>query len=107
MPAFATSTSSPPNVATAAATASATWDGSVVSPATARPFTSAATASMGSGRLPVTTTDAPSRANSRAVAAPIPVPPPLMSATLPSSRTRAPSFRALASGLPAVDEGGA
>jgi hypothetical protein len=37
------------------------------------------------GRLPVTTTLAPSEASRRAVAAPMPVPPPLTCATLPSS----------------------
>ena len=85
-PAFATTTSSPPNASTAVATAARTCPSSAVSPATARPPVSAATSSSGSGRRPVTTTFAPSRANMRAVAAPIPVPPPLTIATLPSSR---------------------
>src|SRR6266851_1153285 len=39
----------------------------------------------GSGRLPKTTTRAPSWPKSSAVARPMPVPPPAMSATLPSS----------------------
>jgi hypothetical protein len=50
------------------------------------PIDLTARSSMGSGRRPVTTTFAPSLANNRAVAAPIPVPPPLTIATLPSSR---------------------
>src|SRR5262245_44814799 len=87
-PAFATTTSSPPNSRSAVATASATCSASAVSPATARPSISAATASSGSARRPVTTTLAPSRANRRAVAAPMPVPPPLMIATRSRSRMR-------------------
>jgi hypothetical protein len=47
---------------------------------------SAATASIGSRRRPVTITFAPSSANRRAVAAPIPVPPPLINVTLLANR---------------------
>src|SRR5206468_2299825 len=86
VPALAITMSRPPNVPSAASTLARACAGSAASPATATPPISPATASIGPGRRPVTTTCAPSFANRRAVAAPIPVPPPLTIATLPSSR---------------------
>jgi len=58
----------------------ATIPGSLVSPATASAPVSAATSSSGSLRLPVTQTPYPSAPRRRAIAAPIPVPPPVTSA---------------------------
>src|SRR5215208_2116150 len=61
--------------------------------------TSAAVSSSGSGRRPSRATEAPSRARSSAVARPMPVPPPVTSATLFASRGVEP---AMALTLPVV-----
>ena len=87
--ALLTRQSTRPNRSTAAATIASTWSGSRTSVgcAAARPpaaSISATVSSSGSGRRPATTTDAPSRANSWAMARPIPLPPPVTSATRPS-----------------------
>jgi len=69
----------PPVVASA-------WTNSALAPAAAR---SAASASPGSRRRPVTATSAPSRAAARAMAAPRPCVPPLMSTTRSRRRVTA------------------
>src|SRR6185436_107010 len=80
-PAFSTRASSLPNRSTVAATAAPAAEGSAASPGSARQSISAARASSGSRRRPVTATAYPSAASHRAVAAPIPVPPPVTRAT--------------------------
>src|SRR6266852_313385 len=82
--------STPPYCARAVPTNRATSASLATSPLTAvatpPALTMASTVSAsGSGRLPKTTTRAPSWPKSSAVARPMPVPPPAMSATLPSS----------------------
>src|SRR3984893_2780512 len=82
--------STPPYCARAVPTNRATSASLPTSPLTAAAtppaFTMASTVSaIASGRRPKTTTRAPSRPKSSAVARPMPVPPPAMSATLPSS----------------------
>src|SRR5438067_6957670 len=80
IPAFATSTSSPPNNSSTRANAVATAAGSATSAtsAPASPSTSSSSA--------IETTRAPSDANRRAVAAPIPLVPPVTTTRRPSSR---------------------
>ena len=85
-PALLTTACSAPYASTAARTARAASSASARSPGTAsaRPpaaSTSAATASSGSGRRPHSTTASPSAARASAVARPMPVPPPVTSAT--------------------------
>src|SRR6266851_640988 len=90
-PALFTSTFSRPNCLTVSRTARSTSLSRVTSHSTAEAlppsfFTSPVTARSFSGRRPAKATLAPSRANARAIARPIPVPPPLISATFPESR---------------------
>src|SRR6478735_2194004 len=63
-----------PNVSTAACMSASTWSGS-----------RAAVSASGSARRPATTTAAPSRENSSAMARPMPLPPPVTTATCPSN----------------------
>src|SRR3989454_8607701 len=91
LPALLTSTSTRPNVASVACTARCTSASSVTLPGTAsaRPpaaVIESAVSSRISLRRPVVVTLAPSRANVVAMAAPVPVPPPLTMATLSASR---------------------
>src|SRR5712691_2097365 len=86
--------STPPYCARASPTNRATSASLATSPLTAvaapPALTMASTVSpSGSGRRPKTTTRAPSLAKSSAVARPMPVPPPAMSATFPSSAATA------------------
>jgi len=86
-----TSTSTRPNVPSVACTARWTSASSVTLPGTASAWPpaaaiSSATPSRISLRRPVIVTLAPSRANVAAMAAPIPVPPPVTIATLSASR---------------------
>src|SRR5436190_4482417 len=75
-----------PSSASAASNAAATASGSRTSAGAATPAPIAATvSSSGSRRRPRTATEAPSRASSSAIARPSPVPPPVTSATRPSS----------------------
>src|SRR5712692_8787063 len=77
---------SPTNRATSASLPTSPFTAAAAPPA----LTMASTVSAsGSGRRPKTTTRAPSLAKSSAVARPMPVPPPAMSATLPSSAATA------------------
>src|SRR5690348_16729277 len=82
MPAFATSRSTWP----ISANASATDSRDATSIATARPPVSAATPSIWSRERAETTTDQPSPASERAIEAPIPRPPPVMTATPSGNR---------------------
>src|SRR5215470_12117657 len=92
MPALLNSTSRPPNRSTACASATITWSSSVTSVTlqlpTSGPSSAAAAASRSADR-PARCTRAPSAANSRAVARPIPLSPPVIRATLFSSRAMA------------------
>lgn len=83
-PAFATSTSTRPNAARASSSARRTSCASAASPATAIAAAPSgfATASSGSRRRPSSTTLPPASTNLRATAAPMPVPPPVINATL-------------------------
>src|SRR6476619_746692 len=79
-----------PNVSTAACMSASTWSGSrtSVGAASAVPpllSMSAAVSARGSARRPATTTAAPSRENSSAIARPMPLPPPVTTATCPSN----------------------
>src|SRR2546425_5852363 len=90
-PALFTSTFSRPNCLTVSRTARSTSLPRVTSHSTAEAlppsfFTSPVTARSFSSRRPAKATLAPSRANARAIARPIPVPPPLIRATFPESR---------------------
>src|SRR3989441_1321772 len=90
-PALFTSTFSRPNCLTVSRTARSTSLPRVTSHSTAEAlppsfFTSPVTARSFSSRRPAKATPAPSRANARAIARPIPVPPPLIRATFPESR---------------------
>ena len=94
-------TSRRPNSRTAIATIAATWSSSLTSAsmASARPPSSVmarATRSASAPRMSSTRTDAPSAAKSCAVASPMPDPPPVTIATLPSTR---PIARTLANHL--------
>src|SRR5437667_2224577 len=91
LPALLTGTSTRPNVASVACTARCTSASSVTLPGTAsaRPpaaVIESAISSRISLRRPVIVTLAPSRANVVAMAAPMPVPPPVTMATLSASR---------------------
>src|SRR5437762_6746089 len=91
VPALFTSTFTRPNRSTVPFTARSTsrarlTSHSIANPAPSRLWTSLITCRSFSRRRPATATLAPSRANARAIARPIPVPPPVMSATLPESR---------------------
>ena len=79
MPAFSTAQSSPPSAATVSATTRSAVAGSLMSPTIATPPMSPATAAIGSGRRPFTATRQPSAANRRAIASPMPLPPPVTS----------------------------
>ena len=88
-PALLTSTSTWPKRSIAASTTRSGSPGSRTSAATARQAAplasiSARALSSGSSRRPARTTHAPLRASSSAVARPIPVPPPVTSATRPA-----------------------
>src|SRR5215472_14214795 len=93
IPALLNSTSRPPNRSTAWASATITWSSSVTSVtlqlATSGP-SSATAATSRSVDSPARWTRAPSAANSRAVARPMPLSPPVISATLFASRAMAP-----------------
>src|SRR5216683_1586766 len=91
IPALFTSTFSRPNRSTVPFTARSTSRTRVTSHSIANPAppvfcTSLITSRSFSNRLPATATLAPSRANASAIARPIPVPPPVINATLPESR---------------------
>ena len=86
--ALLTSTSSRPLTASAASTMRCAESASETLPATVVTLpagSEAATSSSFSARRPVITTRAPSAAKRRASASPMPLPPPVMSAVLPSS----------------------
>src|SRR4051794_37490729 len=85
MPALLNSTSSPPNRSIAAAYIAWTSSGSVTSARTNSPPTSSACALPPASSRSATTTCAPSAANRRALARPMPLAAPVMTATLPSS----------------------
>src|SRR6185312_9599103 len=92
-PAQLTSTSSRPNSARVVSTRSRHASAVVTSVDTARArrpkaVTSLAVDSSGSGRRPANTTSAPCCAKTSAVPRPMPVPPPVMTATRPSSENR-------------------
>ncbi len=81
----------PPNAATAPSTAAWTSSAFETSPGSAMASPPPAriveaVSSNGAGRRPVTATLAPSAANSLAIAAPSPVPPPVMMAAFPLRR---------------------
>src|SRR6266403_1913155 len=91
VPALFTSTFSRPNRSTVPFTARSTSRARVTSHSIANPappcfWISLITSRSFSSRRPATVTLAPSRANASAIARPIPVPPPVISATLPESR---------------------
>ncbi len=91
VPALFTSTFSRPNRSTVPLTARSMSRALVTSHSIANPappcfWTSLITSRSFSNRRPATATLAPSRANASAIARPIPVPPPVISATLPESR---------------------
>src|SRR6185312_4013515 len=86
-PAFAKTTSIRPKRSSAAVATASTWSHSVTSQATARAFSgpsSAASASSASLRRAASTTRSPAATARRAVAAPIPVDPPVMRTTRPA-----------------------
>src|SRR3954454_7483754 len=85
MPALLTSTSIPPKRATAAAYMPCTSSAEVTSARTNSPSISSASALPPSSSRSATTTCAPSAANRRALARPMPLAAPVMTATLPSS----------------------
>src|SRR6478672_3115418 len=99
MPALLNRTSYRPWRSTPAATARATASSSVTSAtaldACSAPSSPTAASSLPSS-IPTRCTRAPSTTNSRAVARPIPLSPPVISATLSSSRAIAPPLRSLA-----------
>ena len=79
-----------PKVSTAACISASTCSGSRTSVGSAsavppEPSISAAVSASGSARRPATTTAAPSRENSSAMARPMPLPPPVTTATCPSN----------------------
>src|SRR4051794_15535182 len=86
MPALLNATSSPPYWSTAAWNRASTWSGDVTSTWTNIPPTSAAAAAPLTGSTSPTTTCAPSAANRRAVARPMPLAPPVTTATRSTSR---------------------
>ena len=88
MPALLNITSRRPNVDTAVSTARATWSSLVTSVCTnvATEPNAAARAWPGSSWMSAITTRAPSSTKRRTVPSPIPLDPPVMTATLPSSR---------------------
>ena len=88
MPALLNITSSRPNFESAVSTSDLTSSDRLTSTAhaTARPSSPAASASALSNCMSPITTRAPSRTNRRVAASPIPDAPPVMTATLPSSR---------------------
>src|SRR5258708_3003542 len=91
VPALFTSTLSRPNRSTVPFTARSTSRTCVTSHSIANPAppafcTSPITSRNFSNRRPATATLAPSRANASAIARPIPVPPPVINATLPETR---------------------
>src|SRR4051794_15642321 len=85
MPALLKRTSRPPNRSIAAAYIAWTSPGLVTSACTNSPSISAASAAPSSSARSATTTCAPSAANRRALARPMPLAAPVMTATLPSS----------------------
>src|SRR6266542_861245 len=87
IPAFAHRRSTGPSTPSTCATIAATASASETSATTASPSTSRATASTSSRVRALTATRAPALASSRAMLAPIPRPPPVTSATCPSSRS--------------------
>ena len=101
-PAFATTTSMPPNASTAASASARTWSHSVTSHGTASarpdPPSSAATASMRSADRAASTTRCPAAAAPRAIASPMPLDAPVTSTTRPSSRHQPSRRRAYAPG---------
>ena len=91
MPALLNAMSSPPNVTTVWRSAACTAPLSVTSHTIASPRAPTASTCRTVSRLslslsPTTVMSAPSRANRSAVARPIPLPPPVMKATLPVKR---------------------
>src|SRR5262245_43066872 len=91
------SASTPPSSARVVSTRRCASASIPTSPATASALPptfviASTTSASGSGRRPKTTTRAPSAANSSAVARPMPVPPPVTMATLPSSPPIVPPF---------------
>src|SRR5581483_8621906 len=87
MPALATTASSRPWRRTAVSTAIVAWSGSRTSATTGVAPVSAAIASISSARWPSATTVAPRLTSSRVVAAPMPRPAPVTTATVPVSCT--------------------
>lgn len=87
-PALATSTSMAPKWrrVTSATSAMSAADAASATATSARSPSSAAVSYNGSGRLPTRTTAAPSAANLRVTAAPMPVPAPVITATRPASQ---------------------
>src|SRR5262249_15324437 len=86
-PALLTSTSRPPSALVTASMMRADAPGRDTSPGTARPRSpsSRATSSSRSARRPPTATLAPAAANARAIARPMPVPPPVTRTARPSN----------------------
>ncbi len=107
-PALATTMSIGPWAACAAATIVPQSAAFVTSAVTAIDFgKSRATASSGAFRRPTSVTAAPSFASARAIAAPMPVPPPVTNACKPSSApiTPSPSSHQDATSIDAADRG--
>ena len=93
-PALLNSRSTRPNPSTAAAKRRSTSPGTETSATTARasPAQRPTTSSSGPGRRPHTATAQPPALNSRALAAPIPVPPPVTTATRRSATLLSPAL---------------
>src|SRR3979409_2302951 len=86
IPALLNATSSEPYWSTAVWNSAWTWASSETSVCTNRPLTSSAAALPDSAETSAITTFAPSLASLRADASPIPLPPPVITATRPSKR---------------------
>ena len=90
MPALLNATSTEPKVVCAVRKAAATSASDVTSACTNRPPVSAAAFSPAASSMSTATTCAPSVANRRAAASPIPLPAPVMTTVLPSNLIRPP-----------------
>ena len=90
MPALLNATSTEPKASCAARKAAATSVSDVTSACTCSPFVSAATFSPAASSMSIATTCAPSAANRRAAASPIPLPAPVMTTVRPSNLIRPP-----------------
>src|SRR6266700_2882436 len=86
MPALLNATSTEPKASCAVRKAAATSVSDVTSACTYRPPVSAAAFSPAASSMSTATTCAPSAANRRAAASPIPLPAPVMTTVLPSNR---------------------